>query len=398
MLLTRPLRSELRSGLVGLDHAWASFEHKYIAELIAIEEKARRILVQAIEHESRVHLIEMHCGDSGALRGFPHYCEGQKCLVGCIAHLNSVANVSRKGRDDLCVEVLFDAMATLHRCEAAESDSGTSEHLRAARILATDVVESFEAMRLYLREVEHCLERVDPHLCNNAGLVARLVDWEESWELGTRYMQNEKLLGAVCDLVTEIRKAQRLVPALTAMCDECDVELFMVLPRILLLCFLDRPGQYAELMRSLLPHRSIEMEGISQGRCKPSCWDPQLSAFIDQFAKTTRLLNGMETNREEEARDTTSETAVASRFVWEILLQRVVSGPEKQTAAMDTNRTDLDYTQEARNFLENFALQLEPWSIELQRHCPEDWNQCSAVLVQCLTRGCREQKEVPFRV
>ena len=44
--------------------------------------------------------------------------------------------------------------------------------------LPEDVVGSFEAMRRYLREVKKCLERVDPHLCNNVGLVARLVDWE----------------------------------------------------------------------------------------------------------------------------------------------------------------------------------------------------------------------------
>ena len=48
---------------------------------------------------------------------------------------------------------------------------------------------------------------MDPHLCNNAGLVTRLVvsclgvegmrvaqDWEESWEVGARYVQNEWLL------------------------------------------------------------------------------------------------------------------------------------------------------------------------------------------------------------
>jgi hypothetical protein len=27
---------------------------------------------------------------------------------------------------------------------------------------------------------------------------------------------------------------------------------------------------------------------------------------------------------------------------------------------------------------------VEGWSLELQRHCPEDWNECSTVLVRCL--------------
>eukprot|EP00435_Cladocopium_sp_Y103_P003446 s4768_g1.t1 len=76
-----------------------------------------------------------------------------------------------------------------------EPMNGQSTELSAAaRTLCGDVVESFVAMRLYLREIGKCLERVDPHLCNNAGLVTRLVDWEESWEVGARYVQNELLL------------------------------------------------------------------------------------------------------------------------------------------------------------------------------------------------------------
>merc|ERR1719253_2099897 len=37
----RPTRPEVRSTLVALDFAWASFEEKYISELIDIEDKAR---------------------------------------------------------------------------------------------------------------------------------------------------------------------------------------------------------------------------------------------------------------------------------------------------------------------------------------------------------------------
>lgn len=391
MLVARPPRSELRNSLVSLDFAWASFEHKYIAELIAIEEKARRLLVQAIEHDNRVHELEMN-SPSETLRQIPQYCEEQQCLVKCVSHLNSVANVSRKGRDDLSVDVLFDAVATLRRCDASEQSAGSCEHNRAARILATDVVESFESIRVYLREVEHCLERVDPHLCNNSGLVARLVDWEESWEMGTRYMQNEKLLGAVCDLVAEVRMAQRLVPALTTMCDDCDVELFMVLPRIMWLCFLARPAQYTQLMESILPHLFIEAkEGISQSKSSAvCCCDPKLEAVIDLFGRTKRLVSSMISA---EGRD----KATAEKDAWDIMVQRVVVGADSQEAYRCVHLSG-DRREETRAAVEDLMHQLEPWSIELQRHCPEDWNQCSAVLVQCLTRGTKEQKDVPFRV
>mmetsp|Transcript_24641 Transcript_24641/g.79728 ORF Transcript_24641/g.79728 Transcript_24641/m.79728 type:complete len:521 (-) Transcript_24641:131-1693(-) len=369
----RPARSELRTALVALDFAWASFEHKYIAELIDIEEKARRLIVHAIEHERMAAKIEEEIhepeGDGGeALMQSPIYAEAQKKLVGSIGHLNSVANTRRKGRDDLSREVLFDAMATLRRCDIAEHSGESTERLIAARILATDVVESFQAMRDYLREVEHCLERVDPHLCNNSGLVARLADWEESWEMGTRYMQHEKLLNAVCDLVAEIRRAQRVAPALTAMCEECDVELFLVLPRMIWLRFLAEPQQHAELLRSLLPHRFPKSpEAKAQ-------WDAEVEAFLEKYRATQRLLIGR------------AKAADKEQEAWEALVQRVVSGDRSIDSA------------EAEVALEDLMHSLEPWSIELQRHCPEDWNQCSAILVQCLTRASEKPKPGPFRV
>merc|ERR1711953_160854 len=177
-----------------------------------------------------------------------------------------------------------DAISTLRRCDKMDGaiTKGSSRYA-AARILATDVVESFDAMRKYLREVAHCLERVDPHLCNNAGLVARLVDWEESWEVGSRYVQNELLLDALCDVVSEVRAAEQLVPAIAAMCEDCDVELFLVLPRIIWLRFLTEPMQQFELIRSLLPHRFA-------GHNKPQPWDAQLVDFLNKFKCVLSLM------------------------------------------------------------------------------------------------------------
>lgn len=375
----KPARSELRTVLVALDFAWAGFEHKYIAELIDIEEKARRLIVHAIEHERGVALAEDDEVGSGShlldvLTKQP-YKEAQAKLVGSIGHLNSVANTRRKGRDDLSVEVLFDAMSTLSRCDSAEKKGENTETLIAARILATDVLESYQAMREYLREVEHCLERVDPHLCNNVGLVARLADWEESWEMGTRYMQHEKLLNAVCDLVAEIRRAQRVVPALTTMCEECDVELFLVLPRMIWLRFLVEPLQHAELLRSLLPHR---FPNSADDPTKVG-WDDELASFLEKYKETHKALLA----------NACSNTKCENEEAWEMLVQRVIRG------SVGTVSDDV-----VRESVEQLMHHLEPLSIELQRHCPEDWNQCSAILVQCLTRASEKPKPGPgpFRV
>jgi hypothetical protein len=331
------------------------------------------------------------------------------------------------------VDVLDDATATLLRCDTAETGGESTEFLSAARILATDVSESFAALRDYLREVERCLERVDPHLCNNAGLVARLVDWEESWEVGARYVQHAPLLNAVCDLVAEIRFAQRLAPALTGMCEECDVELFLVLPRLIWLRFLAKPLHHTELLKSLLPHRFTETKDGSQeekpvsngapksaipslshcGDARPlasfgssfassaaptptfrkATWDSELESFIDKFRYSKQLLVGAQPA----GAVGVPPAAAAETTAWEILVKRVVNGADGSEDVYGCLAPALREATQVH--VEELMHDLEGWSIELQRHCPEDWNQCSAILVQCLSGGTQKQRpQVPFRV
>eukprot|EP00930_Biecheleria_cincta_P045182 TRINITY_DN3114_c0_g2_i1.p1 TRINITY_DN3114_c0_g2~~TRINITY_DN3114_c0_g2_i1.p1 ORF type:complete len:538 (+),score=105.93 TRINITY_DN3114_c0_g2_i1:60-1673(+) len=389
-LVSRPLRSDVRNLLVGLDVAWASFEHKYIAELIDIEEKARRLIVQAINQERSLQLMEAHYGPSEALQQVPEYKEKLSSLVACISHLNSVANFRRKGRDDLTAGIYIDAMATLARCDAAERNGDNAELLAAAHTLSTDIVDAFVEMREYLREVERCLERVDPHLCNNVGLVSKLVDWEESWEVGTRYVQHEKLMNAVCDVVAQIRLAQRIAPTLASMCDDCDVELFMVLPRILWLRALEKPAILMDLFKGLLPNRFGDSKKISSEDSWPC--DPELEALRNKYRKAVAILMGQQKF---------SGVAYASEhdnFAWRLLIKRIVSG----AGSSETEEAYSSLPPACRAFaeqaVEDFMHDLEARSIELQRHVPEDWNTCSAILVQCLTGSKQRSQTGPFRV
>lgn len=394
----RPKRAEVKQALHALDYVWASFEQQYIGELIEIEEKARQLVVHAVEQERRLCQLEaQHRGLAlEALQELPEYRDQQQRLVGCLSHINSVANHRRKGRDDLAAGVLCSAFATLRRCEAARRAGHRSEAVGAARVLATDVVESFAAVRCYLREVEQCMERVDPHLCNNVGLVERLVDWEESWELGARYVQREGVLNAVCDLVAEVRTAQRLAPALAKMCEECDAELFMVLPRIVWLRFLVKPQQQAEFLRDLLPHRFKAPEqqddkvSTQQRHCRI---DAEVVSFLDRFQQVRKTLVGAQ-------RPGAAGEAAADKAAWEALVRRVVNGVAGGAADAQRDNEGLA-TPGARAAIDGLVLELERWSIELQRHCPEDWNQCSAILVRCLVGDVsvkERHKEAPFRV
>ncbi|CAE6927873.1 unnamed protein product [Symbiodinium natans] len=383
---SRPSRSDFRDALVALDVAWASFEHKYIMELIEIEEKARRLVVQAIEREKKLQSIEARSVEGDVFQR-PDYKEELRRFVACIAHLNSVANVRRKGRDDLSMDVLLDAMQTLSKCDAAEKGGQSSEKLAAARSLTKDVLDSFTAMREYLREVGRCLERVDPHLCNNAGLVARLVDWEESWEVGTRYVQQEKMLTAVCDLVAEIRAAQRLAPVLAQMCEECDVEMFMVMPRLAWLRYLDKPCQLYGLFKSLLPHRFAD---CNMQKEKPEPTDAELVSLMQRFGRTKELL--METMKPSQGGKLT--TSNFEEAAWEALVKRVVNGANEDIYA----RVSPSLREAVEKEVEELMRDLEAWSMELARHCPEDWNQCCGILVQCLSGSEKEGSKGPFRV
>mmetsp|Transcript_8644 Transcript_8644/g.18295 ORF Transcript_8644/g.18295 Transcript_8644/m.18295 type:complete len:544 (-) Transcript_8644:152-1783(-) len=386
-------KAEFAGILVALDLAWASFEHKYIAELITIEEKARRLIVQAIEHDQRLRRLEASATEE-ALQRLPEYREAQKCLVASIAHLNSCANFKRKGRDDLGVEVLHDATRTLRRCDIAGAGGSCPEALGAAHVIASDVLDSFVAVREYLREVQVCLERVDPHLCNNSGLVARLVDWEESWEVGSRY-GSELLIAAVCGVVTEIHAAQRLAPALASMCEDCDVELFMVLPRIVWLCFLAEPTRHAELLKALLPHRfSASTEDNPQtGAEPPRPWDNEIEAFIEMFRRGRAAVASAHGG------------PAAGQAAREALVRRVVAGGADGGAGGQCSPAAAAAAVAAGSALEEAMRELERWSIELQRHCPEDWNHFAAMLVRCLAAcgaaGCsgnEGKRTSPFNV
>jgi len=370
----RPERAELTKVLQALDAAWASFEERYISELVQIEAKARSLIVQAIEHERRLWELECqyeNCWD------LPVYKQVLRQMVDAITRLNSVANVNRKGRDDLQVDVLIEANETLRKCNAAGASQENADLMQAAKILSTDVVESFNAIRQYFREIESCLERVDPHLGNNSGLVTRLVDWEESWEVGTAYLQQQRALRALCDAVAEFRNIQVYAPKLADMFEECDVELFLVVPRLIWMRFLAYPQVQSPLLARLLPHHFMDIAGAN-----PSL-GAELQTFFEKYLTVERSIRD---SRED-------QDVVAARAV---LAMRTVNGSDDNDETLSSVPHGCRANIQAQ--IESLMIELEGWSMELQRHCPEDWNQYSAVLVHCLTSEDNKERQGPFGV
>lgn len=356
-------RTDLTDSLTVFDVAWANFESRYIGELIAIEEKARHLIVEAAEAELDLQTAEQQ--KDTVLQD-----EAEQRFVRCVQHLNSVANFKRKGRDDLGCDTLQRAKEVLQQCRHRQTRGQ-----EAAHCLASDLMGSYHAIRQYFRKVSNCIEHVDPHLCNNAGLVALLVDWEETWEVGSRYIRPAPLLDAMCDLVSEIRGAQQIVPELTAMMENCDVELFMVLPRIVILSFLADPtNKRTELVRSLLPHRfSTPAPGATDAAALKV--DPELKALHNKYRETMQFL---------------AINGASKAAFWERLMKQAILGDEQAAG-----NADQETSQRA---LAELLRATERWSLELQRHCPEDWNQCSAVLVHCLEGSQQKKVAVKFQI
>jgi len=414
---------ELRSVLTRLDSAWAGFERGYICELIAIEAKARGLIVHAVEQE---RLLEMAEKDEAAdaVRGkevppSSRVQEKRRQLIACIGRLNSVANNRRKGRDDLDASIFEEAVLQLRH-----SRQGGARDESAAEVLARDIVESFDAIRGYFRNVAKCLERVDPHLCNNSGLVERLVDWEESWEVGAKYVRHAPLFNAVVDVVAELREVEQVAPDLKTMCDECDVQLFLCIPRIIWLRYLQAPAECRALLRNLLPHHfpaapsraratriQLELEarrtatsnspipmqcaGDSGEEVLPeSCTEHELSRLEDRFRRIQQLMRDSCTPS---SQSRISEQRKHTTFVWELLARRAVSGTNGTVDLYDLF-VPQDHRHAVRESVEALMIELEGWSMELQRHSPEDWNQCSGLLIRCLMGTITERTQGEFHV
>jgi len=401
-------RSRLRAALDRLDIAWAGFERAYIADLMKVQERARRLVEQAVECECSLSEFESRM-TKDELVELPAYQAEKRALVACIARLNSVANFQRKGRDDLPVGILDAAVELMDRCEDVEPHLAKGVSLDAARGIAEQVVESFEELRDYLHEIQHHLDLLHPHLCQNHRLVEKLVRWEETWEIGARYIHHEDVLHSLCYLVPQLQRARGAVPALAEMCEDCDAELFLVLPRIVLLCLLCDPAKAIELLRRLLPHRFGQRSvPLSTGRlrCARSssspdlfreaeiplsrveirpCLGPELQALTEKFWRAETLLAS-----------TTPVAADGNRpSAFDVLIQRAVGGLDRKASCRSGDNVrqlgdtgvDDSACEAAAVAVDDLMHELESWSMELQRHSPEDWNECVNVLVQCMARS-----------
>jgi hypothetical protein len=351
-----PTRIEFTAVLRCLDESWADFERVYMTELMTVEAKVRLLVADAIDKEERLHVLEkLSAKKQLKAAQDPDFREGASDLVKCLGCLNVRANVNGHGRDDLGADILLNAMAALDRCTEDGAIDGCG-------CIAVDVVKSFTVLRTFLRSLKTRLMDVSPSLHTNVGLRTRLEAWEEMWEKGARYLQ-DGVFDAICDVVTQIRAAERLVPEIEDMCNDCDVEFFLALPRLVWLRFLFEPAKQIWLLKSLLPHRFQDTVGVDSF---PALIGDDLGSLMDMSKHIVDLLG--------------------HQMAFKILLKRIIRRPD----AGDT--CDDAVPGPALPVLAALMRELEKYSMELQRHRPDEWNQFTAVIVRCLHNTCVEEK------
>jgi hypothetical protein len=225
------------------------------------------------------------------------------------------------------------------------------------------------------------MEHVDPHLQNNPGLRSRLENLEIAWEAAFRYIGQREMRDALDRAAAAVVDVQGMSHEVMRMCVECDPECFLVVPRIVLLNFVSEPTQDA-LLKSMLPHRFKKVDAGTS--LKASITSEGLVALyrtiIHQLVKAQQptSCHGKE---------------IAKSKALEILKHRAIWGASWKSGKHDDVPTLAEDTHEA---VERFMIELEGWSIELQRHCAADWNELVALLLQPHSENQRRCEQVKW--
>jgi hypothetical protein len=260
-----------------------------------------------------------------------------------IAELNVLANVARKGREDLNEDVLMAAIDTLS-CR-----NGCEDASNLARSVCEDLLKSFEDMCEYFRALEPRMETVDAILRYNKGLVDKLAEFEEAWEMAALLIRDASVRCCLDGVFSTVQRIRELEPRFQQICCDCDVELFLIIPRVTLLAYLNSPTRSA-LMKTLLPQTFEDKEEKDD-----------LQTLCQHFEAII-----LESPEHED-----------------MLMRQLVHGPgiEETSAFIPHQHQDM---------IQAFMRELEHWSIVLQRRDALDWNAFCTVVARFLSFDCNE--------
>mmetsp|Transcript_40416 Transcript_40416/g.93801 ORF Transcript_40416/g.93801 Transcript_40416/m.93801 type:complete len:532 (-) Transcript_40416:21-1616(-) len=365
-----PDLEKMRTMLARFDRTWVDFEKLYFEELFKIEAEARAPVVKGMQLEAKLRSLEANDNPCtpwtlevaklvGSIRAPPSKTSGYnerfqvlKQLVQLAAGLNSCANISGRGREDLDIQVLEAAAERLTTCMKEKTETQLELYNREVqRVLALRVLGHFSDVRKYFASITDIWKEVDPQLCNNRKLVEALAAWEVAWELGQKSLLKQDVLHSFSSCAAMTLDAQRLAPALPRLIDTRDAELFMILPRLVIMSGLLKPDE-SGILRELLPHQFPEDWTDADAETTGEGTRSSLTELREDFQQLQQVV------------DKNPKTEL------EYLTMQVIAGPN---GAECGNRQ-----------IRNFLLSLEGLSLELQRFRPADWNQICSALLECI--------------
>jgi len=230
--------------MIAFDETWVKFEEAYVKKLISIEESAKRIIVEAVELEAKL---------SSATQSVANPSDGSdvlKQLVEVINRLNSIGNVEGKGRADLSVDILNFVY-------------NGNQMYPELKCLGAAVIQSFNDLRCYFQSIADRLDLVDPHLGNNGMLVQLLGVWEETWEIGKKFLIDDNMRVALVSFLRHVRviclldKMQDFAEKLLS----CEAEALWVLPKLAILQYVASP-QSDYLCKEFMPECWINDDAL----------------------------------------------------------------------------------------------------------------------------------------
>jgi len=370
-------RHEICDSLRVFDEAWAAFEREYINTLIRIEAKSRAPLVEAINLEKLI--------------GTPFELQHTSLerFLDCVSNLIAKVQLRHRRTDDkLDLDVLISAkkIAALHDPRIEHEQPRRRPRNWVSSILAHGVVNSFDDLRRYLQTIEKKIEQAHPDLHLNPGLVEKLNAVRQSWKLYEEWGKEGPQNKALNSVIAVVRRAMRTRPSFRKMCEECDPELFLVLPRIVLLCFLEEPTALQAVVRKFLPDKLCGAEDANTKQ--PSGLVQVLNVT---FCSTVLMLRGAH------LKSLSMEVAARNDCIFDLLIQRAILG---NTYDKNTLYEDIDVASHgaAASKVDSFMRDLEGYSLELQRHSPEAWNTFTELFVACVADELPTVDPQEFRV
>mmetsp|Transcript_28709 Transcript_28709/g.66559 ORF Transcript_28709/g.66559 Transcript_28709/m.66559 type:complete len:537 (+) Transcript_28709:41-1651(+) len=248
-----------------------------------------------------------------------------------------------KGALKLTSNVLRAAAADFLACEALES----SPAVAAKQALAQRVLRGFHNFRAYFVAMRGRLCEIDPQLQNNPRLNGFVLQWEDDWELGHRFLRPLEVQASFCEVCVRLAVLQRKLQPFADMVDMQTWELFMVLPRLVLFSAL--ASRETKLAEKLLPSHFTQV--------KDDSW-----SLLQCFSRGTNTMQPSPALKELSGLARSLEGANS----WEDLASDMISGPDSPDPARKA-----------------FLQELEKFSFEMSRERPHDWNRLCGLLLEC---------------